>query len=187
MNGDFSDGVAGYTILTDALSTPGALVASPDCRPTQTSPAPKPCLADFTGLISPGSNVLVTGAHAVLPGQALSVDILAPYPPSFTIGNPDTMHYLPDPPNPMRMQARIDVYDAGNPGFPSAASLQASVFDPTNIQAVPYLGNLLGPAGLIADTNQNDFATLTLQPGSLRRQDRVLCLQDVQHFCISSG
>lgn len=25
----------------------------------------------------------------------------------------------------------------------------------------PYLGNLLGPAGLVADTNQNDFATLT--------------------------
>ena len=105
--------------------------------------------------------MLVSGAYTVLPGEALSVDVLAYAPDGFTIGNPDTMHHLPNPPNPVRSQVRIDVYDAVNPGFPSAASLQGSVFNPTNIEAVPYLGNLLDDAGVIADTNENDFTTLT--------------------------
>ena len=115
---------------------------------------------DQTGDTFIGSNVLVSGAHAVLPGEALSVG-MASIGDQFSVADPDTMHYLPNPPNPARSQARIDVYDAGNPGFPTAALLRAAVFDPTNIQAVPYLGNLLGDAGIVADTIRISLTTLT--------------------------
>ena len=77
------------------------------------------------------------------------------------VGNPDTMHYLPFPPNPQRSQARIDVYDAGSPGFPSALSLQSSVFSATDIQAVPFLGSLIGDAGFLGLNNQNGVPTVS--------------------------
>ena len=96
----------------------------------------------------------------MLPGDALSVAIKSLIGYGFLIGNPNTMHYIPNPP-PVRSQVRIDVYDAGNPEFPSAASLQASVFDADNIEAAPFLGNPIDDAGIIADTNQNDYTTLT--------------------------
>ena len=92
--------------------------------------------------------MLVSSMHTVLPGKSLSVTLASVLYDGFAVADPDTMHYLtPSPPNPRRSQARIDVYDAGDPGFPSAASLQAPVFYPTNIQAVPYLGSLIGDAG----------------------------------------
>ena len=59
------------------------------------------------------------------------------------------MHFMPQP-GPARAQARIDVYDAGNPAFPTAASLTGRVFDATNIEAGPYLGNLIGNDGFFA-------------------------------------
>ena len=62
---------------------------------------------------------------------------------------------------PVRSQARVDVYDAGIPAFPTAASLPSSVFDATNIQAAPYLGSLIGDAGFAALIGGQSFATVT--------------------------
>lgn len=135
MNSDFADGLAGWTVFSDTGSVPGAFEA------TQCGTARAPCLVDSTGVMALGSNVLVsTSAHTVLPGESLSVavDVVINI---VATRIPDSMHYLP-PPAP-GTQARIDVYDAGYPGFPSAASLRASAFDEANIGAVPYLGNLI--------------------------------------------
>ena len=102
----------------------------------------------------------MSGTHTVLPGETLSVGI-ASLVTGFSVADPDSMHYFPNPP-PARSQVRIDVYDAGNPGFPTAASLQAAVFNPTNIVAVPYLGNLLGDAQIDANTHPFVLKTHTL-------------------------
>ena len=104
--------------------------------------------------------MLVSSMHTVLPGESLSVTLNSLQYDGFAIADPDTMHYLPNPPYPARSQARIDVYDAGDPGFPTAASLQAPVFDPTNIQAVPYLGSLIGDAGLTDAATYRAFTTV---------------------------
>ena len=144
MNHDFADGLSGWTYLSDAGSNPGGLY------PTQCSTTPpSPCLGDATGITATGSNVLVSSAHTVLPGEVLTVTAAAEIG-SFATANPDSMHYIPKPAGPTRAQARIDVYDAGNPAFPSAASLQMSAFDATNIEAGPYLGSLIGDAGFSA-------------------------------------
>ena len=76
------------------------------------------------------------------------------------------MHYLPSPPNPVRSQMRIDVSDAGNPGSSTAGSLQASVFDATNLEAAPYLGSLVGNAGFSAISFLTHFTldTFSLDP-----------------------
>ena len=148
MNGDFADGLSGWTVLSDVGSTPGGF------RPNQCFfPDQRPCFEDLTGVGFVGSNVLVSSMHTVLPGEALSIGIVSNS--RFVVGNPDTMHYLPFPPNPQRSQARIDVYDAGSPGFPSALSLQSSVFSATDIQAVPFLGSLIGDAGFVDLNNRN--------------------------------
>ena len=158
MNGNFAERSSGWTILSDAGSQPGAFQFT-RCG----GGAPQPCFIDDTGLGSSnaGSNVLVSSAHTVLPGEALSVSLLALMISGFSVSNPDTMHYMAFPLGPVRAQARIDVYDAGNPGFPSAASLQASVFDGSDIVAGPFLGNLIGDAGFLRIANASDLATVT--------------------------
>lgn len=158
MNGDFADLSSGWTILSDAGSQPGAFRFE-RCG----GGAPQPCFRDLTGSGSAnaGSNVLVSSAHTVLPGEALSVTLNVQVYSGFSVSNPDTMHYVAYPLGPVRAQARIDVYDAGNPGFPSAASLQAAVFDAGDIVAGPFLGSLIGIAGFLRIANTNDVETVT--------------------------
>ena len=154
MNGDFEDGLSGWTVLSDAGSVDTAFRID-EC--SNGVPPDQICFDDMTGLgvegNTQGSNVLVSSLHTVLPGEALSVRVAVEAPYGFVVGDPDTMHYLSFPANPQRSQARLDVYDAGNPGFPTALSLQSSVFNPTDIEAAPYLGNLISGAGF---TNLND-------------------------------
>ena len=159
MNGDFADCLSGWTVLTDAGSAVNALYTGL-YFPTSGNPTPVPCLVDSTGDASPGSNVLVSSVHTVLPGEALSVAIRAGLR-GFSVASPDTMHYLPSPPNPIRAQARIDVYNAGSPAFASAASLQTPVFDATKIEAAPFLGSLIGDTRFLEVNNLDGFTKKT--------------------------
>ena len=144
MNHDFANGLSGWTVLVDAGSNSRGLLTGL-CYSEFTTPDEVPCLVDALGTDYPGgSYVLVSSAHTVLPGEALSAAISVIFIAFTTYNLPDTMHYLPNPPNPVRSQVRLDVYDAGNPAYSSAASLQASVFNATDIEAAPYLGSLLG-------------------------------------------
>ena len=156
MNGNFTDGSAGWTVLSDGGSAPGAFVF------TTCGVPPRPCLFDETGFGSAhaGSNVLVSRAHTVSPGETLSVTMVVALGVGFTIGSPNSMSFYPNPPCQLRSQARIDVYDAGDPDFPSAASLQGSVFDTTDIAAVPFLGSLIGDAGFSTVDTRSGFTTV---------------------------
>ena len=146
-NGDFADGLSGWTVLKDAGGTYGGFKLS-TCYVSESNPRAT-CIIDSTGIDFPsGAYALVSSAHTVLPGEALVVNIsIAPM--GFTVDSPDTMHFLPYPPGPARSQARLDVYSASSPAFPSAASLQASVFNATDIEAAPYAGNLFGIVGFL--------------------------------------
>ena len=99
-------------------------------------------MADITG-ISGGAYALVSSAHAVLPAQALSVSISVISYGAPVTWLPDTMHWMLHPPAPLRIQSRLDVYDAGSSAYPSVASLQASFFNATDIKAAPFLGSLV--------------------------------------------
>ena len=142
VNYNFADGLSGWTYLSDAGRTPNGFY-SRRCANGQG------CFGDATGTdVRVGSNALLSSAHTVLPGEVL-VLIGSTFIIAFAVASPDSMHYFPQPAT-IRSQARIDVYDAGDPAFPTAASLQDSLFDATNIEAGPYLGNLIGNAGFVA-------------------------------------
>ena len=119
-----------------------------------------PCVADITG-ISGGAYALVSSAHPVLPGQALNVSIRIDFYGSPVIRLPDTMHWMPNPPAPLRIQSRLDVYNAGSSAYPSVASLQASFFNATDIEAAPYLGSLVS-ADKLASLEPGLLTPLTL-------------------------
>ena len=137
-NHDFAMfGLNGWYMLVDTFSYPGGLFAASAGGTCPATP-PRNCLGDITGSSKPGSNVLVSSNHTVLPSEVLTVTVAADIT-SFAVSSPDTMQLYIQPPAPIRSQARIDVYDA------------------TNIEAGPYLGNLIGNAG---------FSTLPPYTGS---------------------
>ena len=144
MNGDFANRtLAGWTVLRDVGSTYYGGFQLGACDTDKPPPLDDvPCAIDITGM-SGGAYALVSSAHAVLPGQALSVSIRVIYYGAPITWLPDTMHYLVHPPAPLRIQSRLDVYDAGSAAYPSVASLQAPFFNATDIEAAPYLGSLV--------------------------------------------
>ena len=140
-NHDFRTfGLNGWYMMFDTFSYTGGLFAASAGGTCPATP-PRNCFGDITGAGKPGSNVLVSINYTVLPGGVLTVTVAADII-SFAVSSPDTMHMHIRPPAPIRSQARIDVYDASNPAFPTAASLYNAVFDASNIEAGPYLGNL---------------------------------------------
>ena len=100
------------------------------------------------------SYAFVSAAHTVLPGEKLTIDLAGMFP--LTPSN--SMAYQEGVEN---QQARVDVYDASNPGFPGAASLKPAIFDPSSITAGPFLGNLLPALEITQSSVTFDWHTLT--------------------------
>ncbi|KAK9839413.1 hypothetical protein WJX81_000612 [Elliptochloris bilobata] len=144
-NNNFANGLADWTVLSDQGSSPGAIFPS-HCKWIYNG-SPLCVVFDLTGAGLPGSNALVSSAHTVLPGETLTAFMSVTLFRGFAIPNPDsTMHYVPEPSafsDAHQADARIDVYDASNPMYPTAASLSSSLFDPNTTQAGPFLGTLI--------------------------------------------
>ncbi|KAK9839525.1 hypothetical protein WJX81_007392 [Elliptochloris bilobata] len=139
-----------WTVLSDQGSSYGAIYAPGGAGAG---------LSDHTGAGDYGSNAVLSSAHTVLPGETLTLHIVVeafngfsmPFQPIDT-----TMHFTPDsdPNSAFRLaEARLDVYDAADPAYPSASSLYSSLFDPNSKQAGPYLGNIL---------SEQDFSNMAI-------------------------
>ena len=100
-----------------------------------------------------GALAIVSAAHTVLPGETLTLDVGGDYTGLFITS---TMAYSTNPPNE---QVRVDAYSACDPAFPSAASLNPAIFDPSSITAGPFLGNLL--SALEVYSSDRGWRTLT--------------------------
>ena len=154
-------GWTGWIILRDIGSDYyGGFQRGPCYNGTTGQPtAYVPCIVDITGGTG-GAYALMSSMHTVLPGEALSVTIRrGDY--AVTFSENDTMHYVPHPPYPLRVQSRLDVYQVGTSAYPRGDYLGNSVFSPTDIQAVPFLGSLVS-ADRISQLELGVLTTLTI-------------------------